>query len=369
MAAEDDEEFDDAELIAEIEREALKVKEALLANETLAALNDTVNNMNATLNDTNVNVNNNNNGKGAAQLTTFQDSVITTGSDVSILLMVILAILFIVQMIRKTYKHFTLQSMLQKVHNPLDDCKPMRAENLTPLNPEYTHQSYAVYNTEFQHRSLYMAKTKEGAPPSVLKDILLKRATQCVERARAMQRDGVGIRKNWNMDLLPRDVWDDFNAAQKNVQAEVECVVQENARLQFQWGPGHKNNVFSKAKEEYEKKMALQNKVFRQQMQQRQQQRKASNAPNAKSFGNGLNSGFFNNNNNDQQKGKGKAQNNKKLTKKEKQELRKQQKQMKRNGTGQPSMQENNIENPSANNNSQQTKPRRRKGKHRFGKS
>jgi len=199
-------------LIAEIEQEALKVKEALIANETLAALNDTVH-LNAIANDTNANFD------GAAQLTTFQDSVITTGSDVSVLLMVILAILFIVQMIRKTYKHFSLQSLLQKVHNPLDDCKPMRAENLTPLNPEYNHKSYAVYNTEFQHRSVYMAKQKEGAPPSVLKDILLKRAVQCVERARAMQRDGVGIRKNWNMDLLPRDVWDDFNAAQKNVQA------------------------------------------------------------------------------------------------------------------------------------------------------
>jgi len=249
--------------------------------------------------------------------------------------------------------------LLQQVSNPLDDCKPMRAENVTPINPEYNHKVYAVYNTEFQHRSLYIAKQKEGAPPSVLKDILLKRAIQCVERARSMQRDGVGIRKNWNMDLLPRDVWDDFNAAQKNVQEEVQCVVEENARLQFQWGPGHRNNVFSAAKEKYEQKLALQNKVFHARRQQAREQKQAPRG--AKTFGNGLNSGFFNQQQNKQQNG------NKKLSKKEKQELKKQQKQMARGGTGQPNMQTN--DNDTNNNNNQQTQPRRRKGKRRFAKS
>ena len=220
------------------------------------------------------------------------------------------------------------------------------------------HINSTCYSTEFQHRSLYMAKLKEGAPPSVLKDILLKRAVQCVERARAMQRDGVGIRKNWNQDLLPRDVWLDFNEAQRNVQAEVECVVQENARLQINWGHPHKYNIFSKAKEIHEQKMAIQNKVFRQKMQLKQQQKSKNQAPNAKTFGNGLNAGFFNNQ-------KAKPQNNKKLTKKEKQELRKQKKQMAKGGKGQPAMQQNKIENPESSNT--QTQPvRRRKGKHRF---
>ena len=100
------------------------------------------------------------------------------------------------------------------------------------------------------------------------------------------------------MDLLPRDVWDDYNSAQRNIQAEVECVMQENQRYQFNWGPQHKLNIFSKAKEEHERKMMIQNKVFHQKMQLRQQQQyqhqkshnnsKKAMAPNAKSFGNGL---------------------------------------------------------------------------------
>merc|ERR1712008_346501 len=104
----EDDDIDEQELIAEIEREAREAQEALLkANETLnanATLNDTLNDLGATANavpDFN----------GGAQLTTFQDSVISTGSDVSLLLMVILVILFIVQMIRKTYKHFSLQKL------------------------------------------------------------------------------------------------------------------------------------------------------------------------------------------------------------------------------------------------------------------
>eukprot|EP00483_Globobulimina_turgida_P001607 UN01609 len=170
-------------------------------------------------------------------------------------------------MIRKTYNYFTLQSKIQKVVNPLDDAKPMAAENLTPINPGYNHKSYAVYNAEFEERNLYIPKRKDGAPASILKEILLKRAIKCIEKARAMQRDGVGIRKNWNMDLLPRDVWDDFNAAQRNIQAEVECVVKENQRLQFNWGPPHRNNIFSKAKQIHQQKVIIQNKVFHQKMQ------------------------------------------------------------------------------------------------------
>ena len=88
---------------------------------------------------------------GGAQLTTFQDNIITTGSDVSILLMVLLLILFIVQMIRKTYQHFTLQSQLQRVENPIDDATALPAEDVVPFNPNYSHTSYAVYNTGLLH--------------------------------------------------------------------------------------------------------------------------------------------------------------------------------------------------------------------------
>merc|ERR1719445_2211781 len=101
----DDDDINEEELIAEIEREAREAQDALLkANETLnanATLNETLNDLNTDTGDAIPD----DFKPGAAQLTTFQDSVISTGSDVSLLLMVILVILFIVQMIRKTYKH------------------------------------------------------------------------------------------------------------------------------------------------------------------------------------------------------------------------------------------------------------------------
>ena len=46
--------------------------------------------------------------------------------------------------------------------------------------------------------------------------LLLKRAVLCVKKAHVIQRDGVGIR-----DLLPRDVGDDIQVAQRNIQAEM----------------------------------------------------------------------------------------------------------------------------------------------------
>ena len=139
----------DAELLAEIEKEALDaLKNQTLNNNTLN--NDTLNgnnNNNNNNNYTNINNDNNINYETGSQLTTFQDNIITTGSEVSKLLMFILLILFIIQFIRKTYDYFTLQSKIKKVANPLDSAKPIAAENLTPINPGYDHKSYAVYNT------------------------------------------------------------------------------------------------------------------------------------------------------------------------------------------------------------------------------
>merc|ERR1712130_78231 len=102
-----------------------------------------------------------------------------------------------------------------------------------------------------------------------------------------------------------------------------------------------------------EQKISIQNRVFRQKMQLKQQQK--NKAPNAQNFGNGLNSGFLQNKNQNK---------NKKLTKKEKAELRKQKKAMMKNGSSQPTMQQESIQS-----NNTQTQPiRRKKGKHRFAK-
>ena len=162
------------------------------------------------------------------------------------------------------------------------------------------------------------------------------------------------------MDLLPRDVWEDFNSAQQNLQNEIECVVRENQRLQFNWGQPHRDNIFSKAKEIHEQKMIIQNKVFHQKMQLKHQQQQQQNAPNPKTFGNGLQRGFLQQNQQNQS-----TQQTQKLTKKEKQELKRQKKHYK--NQQQPNMLQTNIENPSeSNQSSTNQQPRRRKLKRKF---
>ena len=215
-------------------------------------------------------------------------------------------------------------------------------------------------------------KKEEGAPRSVLQELLLKRAIKCIEKARAIQRDGQGIRKNWNMDLLPREVWHDYQAAQRNLNLEIENVVQESKASQFQWGPKHRDNIFSQAREFHDKKVSVQNKVFQQKMMRQKQAHQKAHGPkppDAKSFGNGLNSGFFQNSPSDKKAAANSPNtaSKKKMSKKERKAQRKEEQQMKkqqRNMGRNPNMQKAALENPAA----QAQQVRRRKPKHRFAK-
>jgi len=219
------------------------------------------------------------------------------------------------------------------------------------MNPEYSLTAFAVYNTEFEEKKLYLLKKGEGAPLSVLKELLLKRAIKCIEKARTIQRDGQGIRKNWNQDLLPREVWHDFQAAQRNLNMEIENVVKENKACRFNWGPKHNDNIFSQAREYHDKKLAVQTKVFQQKLM-RKKQINGTKAPPAHSgsFA-GLQSGFFNSNANQAANSPNNPK-KQKMTKKERAELRKQKKELKK--------QEESMENSGG------AQIRRRKPKHRF---
>ena len=59
------------------------------------------------------------------QLAPWTESIITTGSNVSMLLMIILIHIFIVQAIRKTYHHFTLQKQIEKITDPMTYSYPV----------------------------------------------------------------------------------------------------------------------------------------------------------------------------------------------------------------------------------------------------
>ena len=187
--------------------------------------------------------------------------------------------------------------------------------------------------TEFEDRTLYIKKAREGAPSSILKQLLIQRAVKCVERVRVMHRDGVGIRKNWNQDLLPRHVWDDFQSAQSNVSAEVECIKQENMRRQFKWGSPYRHDILWKARDIHEQNVCImaQNKLDQQNQ-----------------------NGFH---------GEDRKEHSKRLSRKQRKDLKRQQKQM-RNGN-QPAMLHDDIQIPS-DQLPQRSNVRRRKLKHKF---
>eukprot|EP01083_Nonionella_stella_P006077 17584_1 len=210
---------------------------------------------------------------GEAPLTQFQESVISTGSEVSIVLMVVLLILFVLQFARKAFHYFALRSKINRVRNPLEQAKPIAAEDCHFLNKDFTLNSVVIYNTEFKERTMYEEKQKENAPREELKGLLLKRAMRCVERFGCIRRDARGIRKNWNSDLLPNEVFEDFKAAQKNIEQEIGKIIKENKRCGYKWGE-HKEDVFALARAKVAQKNQILKKIVAQKRKTMEQKQK-----------------------------------------------------------------------------------------------
>ena len=72
---------------------------------------------------------------------------------------------------------------------------------------------------------------------------------ECVQKMFLIQRDGRDVRKLQMTGFLPQNVWNDFISAQKNIDAEYKLIQFENTKYNFNWGPKHQKNIFSKAAE------------------------------------------------------------------------------------------------------------------------
>lgn len=171
-------------------------------------------------------------------LAAFQDKIITTGSEASILLMVLLAILFTVQVIRKMYHYFTLQSQLENVETPVDSTSDAH-----------------TYKTTWEEKELYLLKKKEGADTAVLKDLLVKRAIKCIKAFRVLEKDDKAICNAWDEDVLPQDIWDDYQDAQEDVDTEILAVVKEGKECKLEWDDKHGTDVIGRALEIVDKKV------------------------------------------------------------------------------------------------------------------
>ena len=67
-------------------------------------------------------------------------------------------------------------------------------------------------------------------------------------RGRILDRDRMGIVKSWQMDMVPMKVWDDFQEAQQQLDAEANLLNYESSRHQFTYGK-YAHNIFSFANE------------------------------------------------------------------------------------------------------------------------
>mmetsp|Transcript_5579 Transcript_5579/g.4870 ORF Transcript_5579/g.4870 Transcript_5579/m.4870 type:complete len:214 (+) Transcript_5579:89-730(+) len=166
------------------------------------------------------------------KVASFQENVITTGSNVSVILMIMLFGLFIVQSARKIFDHYTSQ-------RKLNDVQDIWESTIAPL---------ITYDIDPTKRSNYEDKQRNGASLTELKLYLLQRAVECVEKMILIQRDGRDIRKSQRTGLCPQSVWQDFVSAPQNIDQESKLIQNENQNNGFEWGK-HKSDIFSKAAE------------------------------------------------------------------------------------------------------------------------
>ena len=79
-----------------------------------------------------------------AQLTTFEENIITTGSSASIVLLLILCITFIVQLVRKLYQYLHDSKISRETETPLDEntIEPTIYDARLVLNLSYIYTNF-----------------------------------------------------------------------------------------------------------------------------------------------------------------------------------------------------------------------------------
>eukprot|EP01084_Bolivina_argentea_P192763 330843_1 len=168
-------------------------------------------------------------------ITSFKNKIITKGSNVFVILMMLLLNIFLVQTVRKVYDYYCLQSKLAAIPDVL----------------EMQNYPLVTYDLDTTAKEIYENKQIEGISTNQVKYYLLQRAIKCIDRISLIRRDANDIRKLHAMDFLPQHVWHNFISSQQSIEKESTSIVKENQTYKFNWGSSHRNNIFSKASEVY----------------------------------------------------------------------------------------------------------------------
>jgi len=222
-----------------------------------------------------------------SQLTDFQEQIITTGSGVGKAMLIMLILGFIVKSIEHCISYVKRKRALAKVKAAISTTKSRSVDEYNDMNPNFDRLEYVQYNAEFRAGSEMDEKIRQGTMDKrVLVQLLQQRAIELLHRRAVLMTNEMSLTRAYKMDMLPLEVWNDFQAAKESLQKEIKTVqyLSHTLGVNFQKlmdaaamkikktrnkGSLLRNNL-------YKKKQALQNKRTPKKVQQAQKTKQQS---------------------------------------------------------------------------------------------
>jgi len=222
-----------------------------------------------------------------SQLTDFQEQIITTGSGVGKAMLIMLILGFIVKSIEHCISYVKRKRALAKVKAAISTTKSRSVDEYNDMNPNFDRLEYVQYNAEFRAGSEMDEKIRQGTMDKrVLVQLLQQRAIELLHRRAVLMTNEMSLTRAYKMDMLPLEVWNDFQAAKESLQKEIKTVqylshtlgvnfkkLMDAAAMKIKKtrnkGSLLRNNL-------YKKKQALQNKRTPKKVQQAQKAKQQS---------------------------------------------------------------------------------------------
>jgi len=160
-----------------------------------------------------------------SQLTDFQEQIITTGSGVGKALLIILIIAFILKIIEIFLSYMKRKAALLRVKSAISSTKQRSVDEYDPQNPNFKRMEYVEYNAEFKTAVIMDEKIRQGnINKRSLLEMLHKRTYEFLHRRVMLQKNEYAVTRAYKIDMLPIEVWHDFEAAKESLQLEMAKV-------------------------------------------------------------------------------------------------------------------------------------------------
>lgn len=222
-----------------------------------------------------------------SQLTDFQEQIITTGSGVGKAMLILLILGFIVKSIEHCVTYMKRKAALSKVRAAISSTKSRSVDEYNEMNPNFDRLEYIQYNAEFKAGSEMDEKIRQGTVDKrVLVQLLHQRAFELMHRRGVLMTNEMSLTRAYKMDMLPLEVWNDFQAAKESLQKEIKMVqyLSHSLGVNFKKLMDAASMKMKKTRNKgsllrnnlYKKKQALQNKRAPKKVQQAQKTKQQS---------------------------------------------------------------------------------------------